>query len=204
MNSVLVSFTSETKELAPLKNSGLTSTFFFLRHVSISPNVYYIICLWAVSAGRHAHDHIWRSWGSSVSIVSDYTLDDRATAVRSPVAAKDFSSSLCVQTSSEAHPASCLMGTGDPFPGSKAWPGSYADYSPHLVPRSIMSRSYAIPPCRLHGCSGTALIYLRPHLKRFWYTHAGSYPEVTFFFCLRVGGKVFGLWRGQLISSQEV
>jgi hypothetical protein len=30
-----------------------------------------------------------------------------------------FSSSLCVQTSSEAHPASYAMGTGDPFPGVK-------------------------------------------------------------------------------------
>jgi hypothetical protein len=52
--------------------------------------------------------------------VSDYGLDDRAIGVRSPAGAKDFSSSLCVQTGSEAHPASC---TGGPFPGGKsaAW-----------------------------------------------------------------------------------
>jgi hypothetical protein len=31
---------------------------------------------------------------------------------------KDFSSSLCVQTVSGAHPASCTMGTGGPFPGA--------------------------------------------------------------------------------------
>jgi hypothetical protein len=31
--------------------------------------------------------------------------------------AKDFSSILCVQTDSGAHPASCTMGTGGPFPG---------------------------------------------------------------------------------------
>jgi hypothetical protein len=30
---------------------------------------------------------------------------------------KDFSSSLFVQTGSGAHPASCPMGTGYPFPG---------------------------------------------------------------------------------------
>jgi hypothetical protein len=36
-----------------------------------------------------------RTWGSSVSIVSDYTLDDWVTGVRSPAEAKDFSSSLC-------------------------------------------------------------------------------------------------------------
>jgi hypothetical protein len=56
------------------------------------------------------------SRGSSVSIVSDYGLDDRAIGVRSPEGAKNFSHSLCVQTSSEAHPASCTMGTGGPFP----------------------------------------------------------------------------------------
>jgi hypothetical protein len=39
--------------------------------------------------------------------------------VRSPAGAKAFSSSLCVQTGSRAHPASCTMGTGGPFPGAK-------------------------------------------------------------------------------------
>jgi hypothetical protein len=39
------------------------------------------------------------------------------TGVRSPT--EDFSSSLCVQTGSGAHPASCTMGTGDTFPGVK-------------------------------------------------------------------------------------
>jgi hypothetical protein len=58
-----------------------------------------------------------RSRGSSDSIVSDYRLDDRAIGVRSPAGAKDFSSSLCVQTGSGARPASCTMGTGGPFPG---------------------------------------------------------------------------------------
>jgi hypothetical protein len=56
-------------------------------------------------------------------IVSDYGLDDRAIGVRFSAGAKDFSSSLCVQTDSGAHPASCPMGTGGPFPGGKsaAW-----------------------------------------------------------------------------------
>jgi hypothetical protein len=57
-----------------------------------------------------------RSRVSSGSIVSDYGLDDRAIGVRSPAEAENFSSSLCVQTGSEAHPASCTMGTGGPFP----------------------------------------------------------------------------------------
>jgi hypothetical protein len=68
--------------------------------------------------------------GSSVSIVSGYELDDRAIEVRSPAGAKDFSYSLCVQTGSGAHPASCAMGTGGPFPGAKARPGHDADHSP--------------------------------------------------------------------------
>jgi hypothetical protein len=51
--------------------------------------------------------------------VSDYGLDDRAIGVRSPAGAKDFSCSLCVQTGSEAHPASCTVGTEGPFPGVK-------------------------------------------------------------------------------------
>jgi hypothetical protein len=49
--------------------------------------------------------------GSSVSIVFDYGLDDRAIGVRSPAGAKDFSSILCVQSGSGAHPASSTMGT---------------------------------------------------------------------------------------------
>jgi hypothetical protein len=69
---------------------------------------------------------------SSGSIVSDYGLDDRAIGVRSPAGADDFSSSLCVQTGSGAHPASCTVGTGGPFPGGKARPGRDADHSPPI------------------------------------------------------------------------
>jgi hypothetical protein len=61
---------------------------------------------------------------SSGSIVSNYGLDDRAIGVRSPAGAKDFSSNLCVQTGSEAHLASCTMGTGGPFPGGKSAAGA--------------------------------------------------------------------------------
>jgi hypothetical protein len=64
------------------------------------------------------------------SIVSDYGMDDRAIGVRSPAGVKDFSSILCVQNGSGAHPASCPMGTGGPFPGGKTRPGRDADYSP--------------------------------------------------------------------------
>jgi hypothetical protein len=62
--------------------------------------------------------------------VSDYGLVDRAIEVRSLAEAKDFSCILCVQTGSGAHPTSCPMGTGCPFPGAKAQPGHDADHSP--------------------------------------------------------------------------
>jgi hypothetical protein len=70
---------------------------------------------------------IYGSRGSSVSIVSDYGLDDGGSI---PDRAEDFSSSLCVQTGSGVHPASCKMGTGGPFPGGKARLGRDADHSP--------------------------------------------------------------------------
>jgi hypothetical protein len=95
----------------------------------------------------------FRRRGSSVSTVSGYGLDDRAIEFRSPAEAKDFSSSLWVQTGSGAHPSSHLTSTGGPFPGAKARPGSYADHLlPSLVPRSRMSRSYAASHFKcLHG-----------------------------------------------------
>jgi hypothetical protein len=65
--------------------------------------------------------------------VSDYGLDDRAIGVRSPAGVEDFSSSLCVQTGSGAHPDSSTMGTGVLSPGVKARPGRDADHSPPSI-----------------------------------------------------------------------
>jgi hypothetical protein len=73
---------------------------------------------------------VGRSRDSSGSIVSDYGLEDRANGVRSPAGANDFSCSLCVQTGSGAHPASCTLGTGVLSPGVKARPGRDAEHSP--------------------------------------------------------------------------
>jgi hypothetical protein len=73
---------------------------------------------------------------SSGSIVFDCGLDDRAIGVRSPAGAEDFSSRFCVQTGSGAHPVSCTMGTGVPFPGAKRGRGVTLTTHLHLVPRS--------------------------------------------------------------------
>jgi hypothetical protein len=73
--------------------------------------------------------NLMRSRSSSVSIVSDYGLDDRATGVRFPAGAKDFSSNLYVQTGCGAHLASCTIGIGVLSRG-KARLGRDAAHSP--------------------------------------------------------------------------
>jgi hypothetical protein len=75
---------------------------------------------------EYIYKYIYSLYGSRVSsgsIVSDYGLDDRAIGFRFPAGAKDFSCSLCVETGSGAHPASCTMGTEGPFPGGKGAAG---------------------------------------------------------------------------------
>jgi hypothetical protein len=62
--------------------------------------------------------------------VSGYGLDDREIEVQSSAQAKDFSSILCVQTSSETHPASNPVGIGGPFPGAKVQLERDTDHSP--------------------------------------------------------------------------
>jgi hypothetical protein len=82
---------------------------------------------------------------------------DWTTAVRSPTEAKDFSSSLCVQTRYEAHPASYPMATRGSFPGVKGGRGVTLTTHPHLVPRSSMSRSYISSPFITCMASGWAV-----------------------------------------------
>jgi hypothetical protein len=64
-------------------------------------------------------------------------LEDKAIGVRSPAEAKDFSSSLCVQTISEAHPASYPVGAGGPFPGVKHSRSVTLTIHPHLMQRLL-------------------------------------------------------------------
>jgi hypothetical protein len=67
---------------------------------------------------------------SRVSSSVQCLTNDWTTGIRSPAGAKDFSSSLCVQTGSGAHPASYPKGTGGSFPGGKVRLGRDADHSP--------------------------------------------------------------------------
>jgi hypothetical protein len=92
--------------------------------------------------------HLWKgisshwSRGSSVSMVSDYGLDDLAIEVRSPAETKDFFCSPCVYTGSGAHPASCPTGNVSPFLEVNRGRGVTLTTHSHPVPRSRMSRSY--------------------------------------------------------------
>jgi hypothetical protein len=71
------------------------------------------------------------SLGNSVSIVSDYRLDDQGSI--SGIGKGFFFFSLCVQTSCEAHPASYPVGIGDPFAGVKRSQGVTLTTHPHIM-----------------------------------------------------------------------
>jgi hypothetical protein len=136
---------------------------------------------------------------SSVSIVSGYGLDDRAIEVRSPAETTVFSSNLCVQTGSGAHPASCTMGTGGPFPGAKCSRGVTLTTHPHLAPRSRMSRSYtSSPPSATMACSGTAL--LLSDITGLIYSVRTIFVCFAFLICCLEGHK-FAFVRIVLVSS---
>jgi hypothetical protein len=126
-----------------------------------------------------------------------YGLDDRAIGVRSPAGAKDFSCSLCVQTCSGAHPASCTMGTGGPSPGAKRGRGVTLTTHPDLVPRSRMSRSYnSSPPKRLYGVYCFAFFLLETLLNYLFPWH-NRYNTA-----LLIMASVYGLFNDVLNSSE--
>jgi hypothetical protein len=77
--------------------------------------------------------HIIRA-GVAQSLYCDYRLANQMKKVQAPKGEINFSSSLCVQTNSEADPASCAMGTTGPFPRVKTKQGLKLT-TDHLVPR---------------------------------------------------------------------
>jgi hypothetical protein len=100
--------------------------------------------------------------GSSVSMVSGYGLDDRAIEIRSRQRTKDFSSSLCVQTGSGAHPPPVQWVPGVLSSGLKRGRGVTLTTHPHLVPRSRMSRSYTFSPLS-SGIDFSILLIIQSH-----------------------------------------
>jgi hypothetical protein len=82
------------------------------------------------------------SWSSAASVVSDYRLDDRATGVRSPEEANNFFPKPLSRPGLRPTLPPIQWVPVVPFRGGKVRPGRDADHSPHLVPRSRISRSY--------------------------------------------------------------
>jgi hypothetical protein len=117
-------------------------------------------CFWGV-APRQEYTHClcytghFRTW---VARSVQWLTTARTTGVRSATDEMDSSSTLCVRTGSEAHPASCTMGIRGSFPGVKRGRGVTLTTDPHLVPTTRIIRRYISSTLwRLHGGSGTAL-----------------------------------------------
>jgi hypothetical protein len=87
---------------------------------------------------------------------------DWTTGIRSPAEEKDFLSSLCVQTSSGAHPASYPMGTVGPFPRGKAQSGPGTDITLiYCRGQGWVGAIYSLLLSAWMACSGTDLLLLQ-------------------------------------------
>jgi hypothetical protein len=107
---------------------------------------------------------------------------DWKAGLRSPTEAEDFSSSLCVQTGSGAHPASCTVGTGGSLSGSKAGRGVILTTHPLPVPRLRKSRSCTSchPNAPLWSVTGPLYHYLFIfYLVRGWKGNCIRIPRKT-------------------------
>jgi hypothetical protein len=91
--------------------------------------------------------------------VSDYRLDDWGSI---PGRSKEFSFSLCVQTSYEAHPASYPTGTGGPSPEVKRGWGVTLTTHHHLLPRT--RRAGAVSPLHLSTCMACSRVIFTLHI----------------------------------------
>jgi hypothetical protein len=88
---------------------------------------------------------------------------DWTAGVRSPTEAEDFSSNLCVQTGSGAHPASYTVGTRGSFLGGKARPGRDAGHSPPCSAEVKKEKELYLlsPKCASTERNGTTLPFHR-------------------------------------------
>jgi hypothetical protein len=99
---------------------------------------------------------VCRSRGSSVSIVSDYALDDWGSIPGGGQRIFPPSSVSRPALRPTQPPVQWVLGV---LPRGKARPGVTLTIHPHLVPRSRMDRSYtSSPPSASMACSGTALL----------------------------------------------
>jgi hypothetical protein len=95
----------------------------------------------------------YRSWRSSVSTVYYYRLDDRGSIPGRGIGFFSLGSVSRPDLRPTQSPIQRVLGF---ILGGKAWPGRDTDHSPHLVPRSRMSRSYTSSlPWRLNDGRGS-------------------------------------------------
>jgi hypothetical protein len=101
------------------------------------------------------------SWGSSVSIVTNYGVDDRAIGVRSLAEAKGFLLQSLSPDQLWGPPSFLSNGyRGSCPPDVKNSRGVRLTTHPHLVQRSRICRSYiSSPPIAFKACSGRALAF---------------------------------------------
>jgi hypothetical protein len=78
---------------------------------------------------------------------------DWTTGIQFPKEAENFSSSLCIQTDSGAHPAFCMMGMRGPFLRDKVQLGCDFDHPPPSNAKVNTSSPPQVPA----WCSGTTL-----------------------------------------------
>jgi hypothetical protein len=87
---------------------------------------------------------------SSVSIVSDYGLDERTIGVRFTAGQRIFPLTSVSRSALRPTQPRVQLGTGGLFPRKKRGRGVTLTTHPHLVPRSRMSCSYASSPPKRH------------------------------------------------------
>jgi hypothetical protein len=100
------------------------------------------------------------SRGRSVSIVSDYGLDDRVIGVRFPADAAEFSSSLCARPALGPTQPPILWVPRALTPGVKRGQDVTLTTHPHLVPWRMSSSRISSPPNAYMARSETALLYM--------------------------------------------
>jgi hypothetical protein len=136
-------------------------------------------------------------WGSSVSILSERKVDDWGS-----ISGKDkalFCYPLCPGPL-WGPPSLRSKGYRWSLPGGEAWHGRDADHSPHLGPRSRMSSSYYFSSSwRLHGGSGTALLYFNTCCYR-WAafrntTIMGDLNVEIIITCIFIFGRSWNKWK---------
>jgi hypothetical protein len=121
-------------------------------------------CLWPCFLSKidkhNVKIYVWLNTGAGVAQLILCLTTDWTARVRSLEEAKDFSSSLCIHTSNEAHPSLVSNQYWECFTRGKVSLGRDADHLPHLVPRQDWVGAIPSLPWHLHCGKETALLLI--------------------------------------------